>query len=151
MASELGTEHTRLAALVGRWRTAGWTTETADAPAARIEAVDTYEWLPGRFGLLHTVDARVGDAHVEGAEIIGWEPARGTYVTQYFGSDGPNAYEAGLAEEDGLLVWTMRSAVDRFTGSFSKDGNTLTGKWEQLDNERNWRPWMEVTLTRLVN
>jgi Protein of unknown function (DUF1579) len=149
MAHELGPEHTRLTALVGRWRTEGRTSETAEAPAARIEALDTYEWLPGRFGLLHTVDARVGDAHVEGAEIIGWEPARGAYVTQYFGSDGPNAYEASLSEEDGVLVWTMRSEMDRFTGSFSDDRRTLTGHWERLDDERHWRPWMEVTLTRL--
>jgi hypothetical protein len=100
---------------------------------------------------LHTVDARVGDEHVEGAEIIGWEPAQGAYVTQYFGSDGPNAYEASLAVEDGALVWTMRSEQDRFTGRFSDDGNTLIGDWEQLDDEKYWQPWMEVTLTRLAD
>jgi Protein of unknown function (DUF1579) len=149
MAPKPGTEHTRLAALVGRWRTEGWTSDTAETAAARIDALDTYEWLPGRFGLLHTVDARVGEEHVEGAEIIGWEPARGAYLTQYFGSDGPNAYEARLAVEDGVLVWTMRSEVDRFTGRFSDDGNTLTGGWEQLDTEGHCRPWMEVTLTRI--
>jgi hypothetical protein len=89
-----------------------------------------------------------GREAVEGAEIIGWDPARGAYLTQYFGSDGPNAYEASLAEEDGALVWRMRSPADRFTGTFSDDGNTITGHWEQLDSEENWQPWMEVTLTR---
>jgi hypothetical protein len=113
-----------------------------------IEAVDTYEWLPGRFGLLHTVDARVGEAHVEGAEIIGWDPARDAYVTQYFGSDGPNAYEASLAEVDDALVWRMRSVTDRFAGAFSDDGNTITGHWERLDDEQDWKPWMEITLRR---
>jgi hypothetical protein len=91
MAHEPGSEQARLAALIGRWRTQGWTRETAEAPAARIEATDTYEWLPGRFAVLHTVDARVGEERVEGAEIIGWDPARSAYVTQDFGSDGPNA------------------------------------------------------------
>jgi hypothetical protein len=122
--------------------------ETADSPAARIDATDTYEWLPGRFGLLHTVDARVGNEKVEGAEIIGWVPARDCYVTQYFGSDGPNSYEASLTEVDGVLVWTMRSAADRFTGTFGSDGNTLTGGWERLEAGEIWRQWMEVTLTR---
>jgi hypothetical protein len=46
----------------------------------------------------------VGKEHVEGAEIIGWDPARDAYITQYFGSDGPNAYEASLAEENGALA-----------------------------------------------
>src|SRR4029450_13024817 len=96
-----------------------------------------------------TVDARVGDEHVEGAEIVGWDPARGAYVTQYFGSDGPNACGASLAVADGALVWTMRSKQDRFTGRFSDDGNTLTGDWEQLDDGENWQPGREVKLPRL--
>ena len=148
MAHPPGPEHERLATLVGRWRTEGWTVQTDAEPALRIDAVDTYEWLPGRFGLLHGVDARVGDERVEGAEIIGWEPSRGAYVTQYFGSDGPNAYEASLTDQDGALVWTMRSRADRFTGTFSDDGETITGHWEQRDEEDNWRRWMEVTLIR---
>jgi hypothetical protein len=98
--------------------------------------------------LLHTVDARVGEERVEGAEIIGWDPPRGSYVTQYFGSDGPNAYEASLTEEEGALVWSMRSRADRFTGRFSDDGNVITGRWEQLDDDQSWQPWMEITLTR---
>jgi hypothetical protein len=141
------TEHERLAALVGTWQTEGWTRETPGQPAARIDATDTYEWLPGGFGLLHRVDARVGDQRVEGAEIIGYDPARGSYVTQYFGTDGPAAYEARLTEQQGDLVWTMRSEADRFTGTFSADGGTITGHWEQLRGSV-WEPWMDITLTR---
>jgi hypothetical protein len=148
MAHEPVPEQERLAALVGRWRTQGWTRETAEAPAARIDAVDTYEWLPGRYALLHSVDARVGDEQVEGAEIIGWDLSRGAYVTQYFGSDGPSAYEASLTEQDGALVWSMRSSADRFTGTFGDDGNTITGHWERLDSRHEWRPWMDITLTK---
>jgi Protein of unknown function (DUF1579) len=127
MTHEPGPAETRLAALVGRWRTEGRTREGHESAAAAIDAVDTYEWLPGRFALLHTVDARVGEEHVEGAEIIGWHPARDAYVTQYFGTDGPNVYEASLADEDGARVWSMRSQTDRFTGCLSADGNTITG------------------------
>jgi hypothetical protein len=137
----------RLEALIGRWRTEGWTREAPGAPAARIDAVDTYERLPGG-ALLHLVDARVGDQEVEGAELIGHDPERQTYLTQYFGSDGPTAYEATLTEEDGALVWRMRSAADRFTGRFSDDGNSITGHWEAVEAESNWRPWMDITLTR---
>jgi hypothetical protein len=139
----------RLDAFIGRWRTEGWTAETADAPSATIDALDTYEWLPGRCGLLHRVDARVGDVHVEGAEIIGWDPDSQAYRTLYFGTDGPAAYEATLSDAEGVLVWTMRSRSDRFTGTFSDGGRRLKGYWEQRDDEGNWRRWMDVTLTRL--
>jgi hypothetical protein len=47
MPEEPGPANKRLGALVGRWRTEGWTIATSDTPAARIEATDTYEWLPG--------------------------------------------------------------------------------------------------------
>jgi hypothetical protein len=150
MNNQPGPEHRRLAALLGRWKTEGWTEESADAPAVEVDAWDTYEWLPGRFALLHSVDARVGDDEIEGAEIIGWDPARSAYLTQYFGSDGPSAYEASLVEEGGSLVWSMRSAADRFRGTFSDDGNTIAGHWERLDGEQSWQPWMRITLTRQV-
>ena len=147
MTDESGPSHRRLSALVGRWRTEGRTLDKPDAPSARIDAVDTFEWLPGERALLHIVDARVGEEQVEGAEIIGWDPARGAYLTQYFGTDGPNTYDASLLDEDGRPVWRMRSERDRFAGSFSEDGNTIAGRWERLDEEK-WQPWMEVTLTK---
>ena len=73
---------------------------------------------------------------------------RGSYSTLYFGSDGPNAYEASLREDGGALVWRMQSRTDRFTGIFEDDGDRITGHWEQLDHAGDWRPWMEVTLTK---
>jgi hypothetical protein len=93
MQQEQAAEHERLVALIGSWKTDGWTRETPDGPAVRIDAVDPYEWLPGGFGLLRVVDANVGDEKIEGAEIIGYDAARGVYVTQYVGSEGPTAYE----------------------------------------------------------
>lgn len=137
----------RLDALIGRWKTEGWTTDAPGAPPARIDAVDTYERLPGG-ALLHLVDAQVGDQKVEGAEIIGYDPDRGRYVTQHFGSDGPAAYEASFAEADGALVWTMTSAKDRFTGTFNDDRTVITGHWDALDEDSNWQPWMDIRLTR---
>ncbi|HWI02011.1 MAG TPA: DUF1579 family protein [Propionibacteriaceae bacterium] len=147
MPHESGAALERLDALIGRWKTTGRITGASGVAGDRIDAVDTYERLPGG-ALLHLVDAQVGDQKVEGAEIIGYDPSRGTYVTQYFGSDGPNAYEANFGEEDGALVWTMLSKTDRFTGTFSDDRTTISGHWDALDSDSNWQPWMDITLTR---
>jgi hypothetical protein len=94
------------------------------------------------------VDARVGDERVEGAEIIGYDPECGTYVTLYFGSDRPNSYEAALEDRDGMLVWTMSSGTDRFTGRFDDSRERITGHWERLEEGKAWRPWMDITLTK---
>jgi hypothetical protein len=138
----------RLEVLVGRWHTTGRVNPELSASGAEIDATDTYEWLPGGFGLLHTVDARVGDERVEGAEIIGYDPSREAYVTQYFGTDGASSYEASLTEQGGDLVWRMHSEKDRFTGVFDHDRTTITGHWELLGNDGSWRPWMDITLTK---
>ena len=148
MRHDPGCEHERLRALVGRWKIEGWTSEAPPVTASWIEALDTYEWLPGGHALLHRVDAHVGDQRVEGAEIIGYDPTRRTYITQYFGSDGPGAYEASLGNEYGALVWTMRNETERFIGMFSDDGNTIVGHRELLDDDSGWRPRMDVTLTK---
>jgi hypothetical protein len=132
--------------LVGTWRTTGRTDPSAGS--AGIDATDTYEWLPGGFGLLHTVDARVGDQNVEGAEIIGYDPSRGTYVTLYVGSDGPSSYEARLIEEDGGLIWLMQSEGNRFTGTIDDNGRTIMGHWEPAGENGSRRPWMDVTLIK---
>jgi hypothetical protein len=139
-------EHERLEALIGRWKTTGRTLPSAGG--GEIDATDAYEWLPGEFGLLHTVDARVGDQTVEGAEVIGYDPDRGTYVTLYVGTDGPTSYEARLTDEDGGLVWRMQSERTRFTGSFDDDRTTITGHWELLSDRGTWHPWMDITLTK---
>jgi hypothetical protein len=112
-----------------------------------IDAVDSYERLPGG-ALLHLVDGSVGDRKVEGAELIGYDAVRGSYVTQYVGSDGPNAYEASLGQDGGALVWTMRSEKDRFTGTFSDARDIMTGHWEALDDDSSWQPWIDITSTR---
>jgi hypothetical protein len=99
-----------------------------------------------RVRLLHIVDARVGDEKVEGAEIIGWDTSRASYITQQFGSDGATAYEATLGEEGDSRVG--RSETTRFAGRLSADGNTITGDWQLLDEGSGWRPWMEITLSK---
>jgi Protein of unknown function (DUF1579) len=147
MADESGAELKRLDALIGKWKTEGRTTDASGVPVDRIDAIDTYGRLPGG-ALLHLVDAQVGDQKVEGAEIIGYDPDRRTYVTQSFGTDGATAYQASLTQESEGLVWRMRSKTTRFKGIFSHDASVITGRWELLHDGGDWRPWMEITLTR---
>jgi hypothetical protein len=143
MAHESDAALERLEALVGRWKTEGQTTDASGVPADQIDAIDTYERLPGG-ALLH----QAGDQKVEGAELIGHDPDRNTYATQYFGSEGPTAYEASLTEEGEGLTWRMQSKTTRFTGRFSEDGNVITGHWELQGESGDWRPWMDITLTK---
>jgi hypothetical protein len=46
----------RLNVFVGKWVTEGLIMESPAGPTATLKAVDTYEWLPGGFFLIHHVD-----------------------------------------------------------------------------------------------
>jgi hypothetical protein len=61
-------------------------------------------------------------------------------LTQYFGSDGPNAYEAGLVVEGEALVWTMLSARDRFTGTFNDERNAIRATGRRSTTTRSGSP-----------
>ena len=99
MANEAVEAIDRLDVLIGNWKTDGLTTEGPGAPAQQVDAVDTYERLPGG-ALLHLVDALVGELKVEGAEIIGFDAARRSYLTQFFGGEDATAYRAVTGELD---------------------------------------------------
>ena len=149
MTDDRDSAHRRLAALVGQWRTEG---RTVDMPEPLlIDAVDTYEWLPGGSASCTSSTPGLARSRSRAPRSSGGIRRAASTVTQYFGTDGPNAYDASLAEEDGRLVRRMSSPRDRFTGSFSEDGNTITGRWERLDEEETWQPWMEITLTKDTN
>ena len=75
-------EHERLDALIGTWHSSGQMEATEAGPGGDVDATDTYEGLPGGFGLLHTVEARVAGEKVEGAEIsVGIQPGAPTSRT----------------------------------------------------------------------
>ena len=57
-------EHRRLDVFIGKWINEGETVATPDVPAARIVTSDVYEWIPGRFSVLHTAYGRIGDLDV---------------------------------------------------------------------------------------
>jgi Protein of unknown function (DUF1579) len=137
-----------LGVLVGRWHTSGRTYARPSAPSAEIEATDTYEWLPGGLGLFHTVDGRIGDERVEGAEVIEYDPSREAYFAHYLGTDGSRSYETRLTDEGAALIWTMESTSDRFTGVLDDDGATISGCWELRGADGTWHLLMEITLTK---
>jgi hypothetical protein len=89
----------------------------------------------------------VRDQRAEGVEIIGYDHDRQTYLTQYFGSDGPASCKASFGEVGGAVTWTMRRQDDRFTDTFSHDGNSISGHWERRESAGR-RAWMDITLTR---
>ncbi len=147
--SQPGPEHQRLEVFIGKWINQGETVATADAPAVTILTSDVYEWMPGGFFVLHTAYGRIGDMDVGGTEIIGYDDARQQYTTQFFDSQGNISSQELTVDGERADTWTWSGERARCTASFSDLGKTQTAHHERLDEQGNWVPSMEVTLTKV--
>jgi hypothetical protein len=112
-----------------------------------------FEWaLSGQFLLQHT-EVPVPEAP-DSLAIVGTDPRTGGYTQHYYDSRGVvRLYAMGFA--DG--IWTLtRESPDfspldfrqRFTGTFSEDGNTITGAWEKCADGGEWEHDFALTYRR---
>lgn len=144
IAPSAETQHLHL--LVGKWNTEGETHASEASPAVKVAFVDTYEWLSGKFFLVHHADGQIGDEQLSTIEFIGYDSLSQRYNCHSFDSRGnADLFQANLRDR----TWTIEGKSARFTGVFSNTGHALVGKWERLSDDLNWLPWMDVKLTKI--
>jgi hypothetical protein len=86
----------------------------------------------------------------DGTAVIGCDGTGGTYYQLYTDErDVQRIYAMTLA--DG--VWTLQRDGEpfsqRFTGRFSDDGRTITGRWELAEDGRSWRTDFDLTYRKV--
>ncbi|HJQ14741.1 MAG TPA: hypothetical protein VJ830_08345 [Anaerolineales bacterium] len=111
--------------LIGTWKQSG-----------ELDGKITYEWAPGGFFLLQHVDFMHGENKIKGVEIIGHESVFGTEPSSEIKSrfysffDGMTLDYVYEIEGDTLTIWGgEKGSPAYYKGTFSEDGNTLTGSW----------------------
>jgi len=135
-------EHKLLDVLVGKWNAEGI---TKDGRTVAIHAVDTYEWLPGGYFMMHRTAARVGDDEYESVEIIGYDAELKAYPMRFFDSWGQTGtYQATVHAN----IWKIVGDSGRATLVVSDDGQSMTANWEMSPNGSDWHPWMDLKLTK---
>ena len=106
--------------LVGEWNVSGGE-----------QGRTVYEWMEGGFFLIQHV--QFGDN--KGIEIIGHEKKYGQEPSpelrsHYFGSEGNTFEYVYEMEGDTLTIWFGdKGSPAYYRGTFSADGDTLTGEW----------------------
>ena len=114
----------RLEKLVGMWKLTG---RTFDSKKDNISGKVTIEWLPGGFFLQMRGMIRMEEFEVQSLEIVGYDAATKTFsATVYSNVDGTPAKYYWQVKGDRVTHWTKGS---KYTGTFSKDGQTLSGGW----------------------
>ncbi len=141
-----------LSRLVGEWRMTA--TPPAGPPWPGLTRV-RFEWLEGGAFLVErwSLDLKepLEGAPRRGTAIIGCDVANGTYVQLYSDDRGVyRVYEMGLRGG----VWTLHREgapfAQRFSGAFSADGTTITGRWELARDGQSWTTDFDVTYTRVA-
>ena len=111
--------------LIGKWKQSG-----------EVEGEITYEWAEDGFFLIQHVDMMQYGNPIRGIEIIGHEFTFGaepsTEIKSRFYSflDGMTLDYVYEIEGDTLMIWGgEKGSPAYYKGTFSEDGNTLTGGW----------------------
>jgi hypothetical protein len=149
-----GAGHQRLNVFVGTWDTEGHQCESSVGPAAKIRAVETYQWLPGEFFLVHRFEGQVRDSAAGCIEIVGYDAQSQSYPTHTFYNNGL-ANEWRSHERDG--TWTLagdwhmqaKSVKVRCTTAFSDAGHTMRSKWEQSSDGSSWETFWDVKASKV--
>jgi hypothetical protein len=152
MASNDDTAMQALEPFVGEWSIQ---VPFGDTPSADAGARVTFEWLPGKRFLVERWTIPAPEAP-DGIAIIGPDPEReGDYLQHYFDTRGV-ARVYRMRFRDG--VWSMeRDTADfspldfaqRYTGTFSDDGRSITGAWEIAHDGTTWEHDFDLTYTKL--
>ena len=130
--------------LSGTWRTDGQLVGPPPGPRTTLTAVDRYEWLPGLDLLAHHVSGHLGPESVASFEVWAWDRRRRAYVSTSFDEHGTTStFRATLRGRR----WSVDGRTERFRGTFSADGATLSGTWDRKSG-RTWKPWLTITLRR---
>jgi hypothetical protein len=149
---EPSSEHRLLEAFIGKWHAEGMSYaegQRADDPLAsgvRWTSEESYEWLPGRFFVLHRWDAMAGERVFKGAEVIGYGEKQGSYFTRFFDNAGNHPEYRARVEGN---VWTFTEPVTRATVTVSDDGNRMHFNWEWRNDGSDWLPLCDRTATRI--
>jgi len=110
--------------LVGTWQISGDATGTV-----------TYQWMDGGFFLIQEGQLELFGHHNTFTEIIGREhPFGGTpsadIKSRTYTSQGDTLDYVYELDDDTLTIWGgHRGSESKYTGTFSSDGNTLSGAW----------------------
>ena len=129
-----------LEALVGDW--------VLGDPAAPVGRT-SFSWLEGRRFLVQRWSIDIPEAP-DGFAIVGEDPAGGGLLQHYFDSRGI-ARVYGMSLEGG--VWRLwRDGEDfsqRFAGTLSEDGSTISGAWEIAHDGSTWEHDLDLVYTRV--
>ena len=109
----------------------------------------TFEWHSSGAHLVQTATVDVPEAP-DSVSVIGCDAANGTYYQLYSDERGVcRVYEMSMGNGEWKLWRQGEPFAQRFTGTFSDDGNTITGRWELAEDGTTYTTDFDLIFRRV--
>jgi hypothetical protein len=150
VASEQRNENKKLSVFIGTWHTTGNIYGDDGTISGKLDATDTYEWLPGNYAVIHYVDSTMGNVKMQGIEIIGYDPLKKIFLAPFFDNQGSAGSEE-ITANGNEWIWRGENVMGvnhhRCTAVFKND-KTIEAKHEHSADGKLWNLWMDIVLRR---
>ena len=136
----------QLGPLVGEWTfEATWPSGEAWPGGGRV----TFEWHASGAHLVERATTELPEAP-DNVSIIGCDAANATYVQLYSDVRGVcRIYGMSIGNGEWKLLREGEPFSQRFTATFSDDGNTITGRWETAEDGTNYTTDFDLIYRRV--
>ena len=108
-----------------------------------------FEWLKGGGFLVERWDVANPD-FPDGIALIGYDESTGNFQQHYFDTRGVSRiYDVSLS--DGVLTLSREDPdfAQRYVGTFSDEGNTISGYWEIAEDGTKWEHDFDLTYKKV--
>ena len=119
----------RLDRFIGTWEMKG---RTLGAEVDNVSGRATFEWLPGGYFLQQRIALDFAGFQLEGLEVVGYDPATGTYPSTVYPSMAGMAIPYRWEIDGDELTITTDVIGSIFRGRWSEDGASFSGGWRPL-------------------
>ena len=135
-----------LSILVGNWETVA---THRLVPDTIFHGHTSFEWLEG--GAFLKMYSEIDEPGIPTAvTIIGSDDKSETYFMLYFDERGISRRFEGTLHDNIWKYWRIVPGFSqRFTGTISDDGNTITGVVELSEDDATWKNDLEITYRRV--
>jgi hypothetical protein len=124
----------KLDRFVGSWEMKG---RTLDSEVDNITARTTFEWLPGGHFLLQRFAADFVGMQIQSHEVIGHDPATGTFSSTVYASMAPMPLPYRWIIEGDELTIKAEALGATFRGRWNADGTVFSGGWRPDPGHEN--------------
>jgi hypothetical protein len=137
----------RLDPLVGEWALEAIGADGEPWPG---KGSATFEWHDSGAHLVERSTVDVPEAP-DGICVIGCDGANDTYVQLYTDDRGVcRIYQMSIGDGEWRLWREGEPFAQRYAGTFSEDGNTITGRWEIAEDGATYRTDFQLNYHRVT-